>query len=584
MDERTSGRELLTIVELDQDTCTLVYGVAPCTAALDVTGDTKCFNTRATCQDPEHYTRAVKTVRFCKVGQILPDVPCFPLLAKTSTAPTEINPGGSGNSSGPLGKRARVTLDFIDAPSSDIGLDPYLDDRDYNPLERGTFWSKWLARNPYYNNRAIRVLEGYVGQDLGEMQSRTYLIDKIDGPNEKGQVKITARDILALADNDKAEAPRTSTGELVANLAEGSTADIEIKGLAIDYPAPGTVRINDELITFAGVTISGENIKLTGIARATDGSEPGSHQEGDRVQICLRYVETRVDALAYEWLTVFGGVPAEFIPYTDWQAEADIWLDQFDLTGLVTEPTGVQDLLAEITEQCLFYIWWDERLQKIRLSAIKPPDADTVPMMDDRGNILADSVELSQDPGARVSQILVYWGQRNPAEKLDKEANYRHIRARVDEDAESANEYGTRIIKKIFSRWLHTEGQAINVTTRLLSRYRNNARYLEISLDAKDRFLWTGDIVDVSCRQVADATGLPQAERWQVVSAEEKIPGHSATYKLFSYEFKIGARTGRWMAEDVPDYADADDEARADGMWWADEDGRVDGDLGYSWI
>ena len=166
MNEQTSGRELLTVVELDQDSCSLTYGEGACTAALGVTSDRKCFNTRATCQDPEHYDRTIKTIRFCKIGQVLPNVPCFPLLSKTSIAPTEINPGGSGRSSGPLGKRARVTLDFIDAPSSDIGIDPYVTEREYDPLGRGTFWSKWLSRNPFYNNRAIRVLEGYVGQGI----------------------------------------------------------------------------------------------------------------------------------------------------------------------------------------------------------------------------------------------------------------------------------------------------------------------------------------------------------------------------------------------------------------------------------
>ena len=46
--EAVFGREPITIVELEQDTCGLRYGVAPCTAVLGLTGDRKCFNTRAT--------------------------------------------------------------------------------------------------------------------------------------------------------------------------------------------------------------------------------------------------------------------------------------------------------------------------------------------------------------------------------------------------------------------------------------------------------------------------------------------------------------------------------------------------------
>lgn len=46
-----TAREALTYVELEVHSCGLVYGSAPCQAALGVTGDNKCFNTVATCQD-----------------------------------------------------------------------------------------------------------------------------------------------------------------------------------------------------------------------------------------------------------------------------------------------------------------------------------------------------------------------------------------------------------------------------------------------------------------------------------------------------------------------------------------------------
>src|SRR3954465_10733275 len=52
------GREPVTILEVDLDYCANTYGVAPCTAAVGVTGSAKCFNTRKTCQDANHYTIA----------------------------------------------------------------------------------------------------------------------------------------------------------------------------------------------------------------------------------------------------------------------------------------------------------------------------------------------------------------------------------------------------------------------------------------------------------------------------------------------------------------------------------------------
>src|SRR5690606_41484088 len=123
---------------------------------------------------------------------------------------------------------------------------------------------------------------------------------------------------------------------------------------AADYPATGTVRINDELMTYTGlVTVSDTEIQLTGITRATDGSSPDSHEAGDRVQICLRYTNVRVDNLAYEWLTEYGEVPAAWIDFPEWQEETSLWLQQFELTGLITDPTGVTDLASGVTGRWL---------------------------------------------------------------------------------------------------------------------------------------------------------------------------------------------------------------------------------------
>src|SRR5690606_23050620 len=121
-----------------------------------------------------------------------------------------------------------------------------------------------------------------------------------------GKVQITAKDVLKLADNDKAQAPRPSAGELLIDYGEDDSISFlrVTRALASEYPAPGTVRVNDELMRYTGVsTISDTEIRLTGITRATDGSKRDSHEAGDRVQICLRYTNKRVDDLAYEWLT-----------------------------------------------------------------------------------------------------------------------------------------------------------------------------------------------------------------------------------------------------------------------------------------
>ena len=57
------GRMPFNYVELELDFCANVAGVAPCTA-ID-TGDAKCFNTFASCNDTANFNKTTKIYRFC---------------------------------------------------------------------------------------------------------------------------------------------------------------------------------------------------------------------------------------------------------------------------------------------------------------------------------------------------------------------------------------------------------------------------------------------------------------------------------------------------------------------------------------
>ena len=69
-EKKRLGREPVWIVELHLDYCSLIYGAAPCTAAIGTTGADKCYNTNKTCQDKTNYTKTTKVYRFSNV--ILP--------------------------------------------------------------------------------------------------------------------------------------------------------------------------------------------------------------------------------------------------------------------------------------------------------------------------------------------------------------------------------------------------------------------------------------------------------------------------------------------------------------------------------
>jgi hypothetical protein len=585
LNEFTVGRTPLVLVQIDQDFCNLTYGVAPCNA---VNPNNKCFNTYATCQVQEVYDKGVKTITFGKPESDLPrDMNILPMLTNVTTAPTKINPTNGNSNISPLGQRAVATITFLDAPYSDLLVDKYRGDRSYIPLQNGTFWSKWLVRNPYYQNRPLRIYEGYLGQDIEDMQVRHYLIDTITGPDSNGKVSIVAKDPLKLADRQKSQAPVLTIGELNADIDATQTTITIIKAQLSDYPTSGTLRIDDELITYTGRTNIGTVddviIEFTGIVRGTDGSLANLHSEDANVQLCLRYTDEYVWDVVYDLLTTYAKIPASYIPYADWEEEGLVWLPQFNVTTLITEPTGVDDLLYELMEQVLFYIWWDERDQEIKLRAIRPIIGEA-PMFSDDANIIENSASFSTDPKNRVSQVWVYWNQRNRAEEVDKSSNYQQIELRSDLDAESDNQYGESRIRKVYARWIQNNAQAVNLAARLLGASFNNPKYMKIRVDAKDRATWTADIVDIYNRNIVNFNGEQELERYQILSVQEVVSGEVIEYEMQKFLFR-GTRFAFYMEDDAPLYVDATpEEIEGQSAWYADNEGLMaDGSQGWEY-
>ena len=158
----STNRQPFEWVEYDQPLCAEVYGLGGCTAVIGVTGAQKCFNTRATCQDPTNYDGSdILTLRFChNQGKIPDDNYYLPYLQKATLSPGKINIGGGNKNQTALGVRSGLSVSLSDHPHNDKFVDPYKSERDYDPFTRGTFWTKWRARNPYYLGRVIRHYSG----------------------------------------------------------------------------------------------------------------------------------------------------------------------------------------------------------------------------------------------------------------------------------------------------------------------------------------------------------------------------------------------------------------------------------------
>jgi hypothetical protein len=519
------SREHIFIVEIDMDYCALDYGVYPCAAD----GLIKCYNTLASCQDPNNFETTVKTYRFSSRRSPHPaGIESIPNVADISFTPSQIDLTGG------LGVRASVSINFLDHPFSDIGVDPYLDERTYIASDRGTFWTKWRARNPYYTGRPIRVYTGYLVNGLYDednFAARHYVIESLQVSG--GQCRIVAKDPLKLADNNRALAPKQSTGQLQGALSTGSThLTLEPAGVGdLEYPASGYIRIRSEVIEFSR---TGDVMSM--LNRGEFNTVHAAHSAGDTVQLCLHYDAESLNDIIYDLLVNYADVDPAFIPTDEWASEVGDFLPGL-LSTLITEPTGVQALLKELGEQAPHSLYWDERTQKIVMKAIKPPPITFQPLTQTNDLITLSSADRAD---LRVSTVVVNFGQFDPTKRLDQLDNY--VQSYVRFDADSAVRYGSNRIKRIFSRWITSlnKAAAVVLAAKIGRRFADIPRECDFLVDPKNINVWTGDSVTIQHREIVDFSGALISTPFQIVSVAEKKDQYQYSAIEYNYADPLG--------------------------------------------
>jgi hypothetical protein len=599
---KTCGREPITLVRIDQDFCQNTYGVAPCTAS----GGVKCYNTRKTCQDIPNYNRGVLKLTFCRPQADLPkDKNWLPFLDSTSTAPTKINPATGDLNNSALGERGVLSAVFNDAPHTDFIVDPYLSDRNFDPLEQGTFWAKWLARNPYYQNRLTKISSAYLEDFFGNLlmqdgfplltqddeiiglnvnpfsedfSVRNYIIDSFSGPNSSGKVNMVAKDPLKLVEKERAQIPQASTG--LVNLDFDQTVDtFQVKrALETDYDEPGVVRIDDEIISYTTITESSGILTFSGCVRGQYGTQASPHDENSTVQRTLVYQDKVLWEGVKEFLVDWADIDPAYIIDADWEAEYELYLRQFDFSIVLSEPISVFDCLNQLSQQMPFYIYWDDRANTIRFKATRYYVGE-FPILTE-SDIIENSFSMTTDPRNRISQVWVYHTPRNWVVK--ERSNYKGVEINANLENESRDLFDEQKIRIVEARWL-TAAQSFALTSRLIRANYDNPVYVKLRLDAKDRDLWTGDVVDVQHRSVVDFYGLPKTDRYQIISSQEIISGETIEYQLLKL-ITLAVKKGVYMANDAPLWANATDLEKETGAWYADANGFLPVDVeGYEY-
>jgi len=608
----TFAREPLQVVEIIQPLCRNTFGTAPCFA----TGD-KCFNTDATCkfvtaldlgfqvlmrfvapaanrplfaENPypagevlaledgdtllleNDDTLAIEGFAFAYGDDVFQPSLAIPALVSVDTSPTVLNVGAGNEDIQPLGLRAVAEVLIKDFPFNDVGFDPYLGGRAYDPMTRGSFWSKWLARNPYHVGYILRVYDGYVGDSLAKMIKREYSIEKIDAT--RSQVRITAKDILRKVTDTKVTAPALSPGSLALALNNSATTFQVVGAVLADYPASGALRVNNEMMGYTGRALVGGNVEFTGVARGVLGTTAAAHNQFDRVQRVVSYINNPVADIIYDLLTTWGGIPASYIDKAAWDAEQVEWRELYNFTAYLTDPVEVQKLLGELCQQGLVNIWWDERVQQIKFKAQRPNFGPRT--LTQEAELVSDSVVIEERPDRRASQVYVYYGLRTPISSLTDKTSFANAEAFIDVDKE--RQYGEPAVREIFCRWVNTGVIARTLASAYLLRFRDVRRYITFDLTAKDiADCWTGDVLQIRHFLRVDATGAELVQPWLITSAETVEQGHR--YRFHAEDNESGGLLWEWVAGS---------ESRPNTVTgaWVDASGRdnLGNSLPFAWI
>src|SRR5699024_1614245 len=406
----------------------------------------------------------------------------------------------------------------------------------YLPDDRGTFLTKYVARNRYLYGRRVDWVTGYVvdGQVV-DKTTRTFVIKDVGSVDVNGNLTITCQDPLFLANIKKAQIPKPSNGKLTESLTD-SENKASSDNIA-EYPSSGWVRIGSEIMRY---TSKGSN-SLNGLQRGLFGTEVENHSAEDTVQLCWRIDNRPVDYIYNQVLTQFTTIPqigSGIIDTVQWDSVLSEWdYLQHNYSAIISEPMGVSKLLEDMAEQMQFYPYFDERSGKIKLAAVTPAPPSTqlqdAKKIDEASHIIAGSLSIKPKDDDVITRVYTHHRPLNWAEKLDERKNYAvtNIFAALEEEDENHRRSATS--KDIYAYWLNAT-IALELGTNIAKMYGRTPYEVSFSLDAKDSDLRIADFFLLKSRLALNEYGQ---ERWlaaQVTSAAESKAGTQWDYKALA--------------------------------------------------
>ena len=502
---------------------------------------------------------------FCDVHGALPvGLQLIPSVKSVRHTPAELHHDGG------LGSRASLDVILNDHPHHDRGIDPYVETRPYD-TSQGTFWGKFMARNPYYVGSSVVHGAGGIKNGMIEVDERDYFISDIVGPS-KGTCKITAKDWLKSIDDDLATCPKRSRG-ILAGLIGFGLDSFEVSG-GEQYFDAGIVLIDSEFIRYTRV-----GSLFTAVERGVGGTEIAEHDIDADVQQAAEFSGNVVEVIR-DILVDYGGVGQSRIPYQAWLSERDQWLLANEVYAIIGKPEGINKLLNELCKSNMIHLAVDELQQLIILKAIVPISDGYVPIVDE-SSYLRGTLSIKPDDKKRVTEVWMSYGPEDYSKKDSLQKNY----VAADLDASGPYRHGGEKINHIKTRWFSasSSGLAAQVANRYLAWFKTRPVYAEFECSSDwARVLRIGALFDLSAPELQGTGGLRVERRMQVLSAAlDAVKG-----RLLVKAISIGAagiaaeRYCRIMPEDAADYDQATASEKINGGYISPEAGDFSDDGG----
>lgn len=531
-----------------------------------------CYRTPAT-TDQGDLPVSFRTLRLITSTQkALPNLPgAIPCLASAKIATEQVKPGRG------LGFFGQATISLVDFTDDDRrGEDPFATDasRTGIDLRAGTFLTKLMARNPWWTGRRIRVIEGWATGGVwwpDDTITHHHFVRDVQGPTD-GRQTITAAGPLQLLNLDEKEAPLPSEGVLLEDIDEVTTsATFDLSSVAMatidaTYPTSGMLRIGDELVSYSRVT---GTAALT-ITRAQLSTAASTHSAGDTLQLYLSYDDVPLVDILQDLLVTYGGVDVSLLAVAEWADEQAQWLSLYSLSGGISQPTKVLDLVQELLETAACILWWDDAIGQIRLRAVRP-SVTPVGTWSDRFHLLS-ATAIKVDARERVSRTDVLMSMRSPVLDPKVSSSYR-VRVLGIEQGAGVTENQSSKVKLLASRWLSPNqvSLAVRASYQMTAQLRDGRKTVVVEVASKDSSREIGDILELLTKDIVDTSGQPKRTRGMVVKREPIEAGSRYRYTLELIPF--GGRFAYFTDDPFPMYADATAGERDPGAFFTDAAG-----------